>query len=298
MSASLHATTEACKGCGLCVEVCPNKCLKLADGKARTDDPRARRCIHCGHCVLVCPNGALSLEGLASRDLVPLSPSGIGYEQLLSFLHARRSIRKFKDQPVERASIEKVLEAAAVAPMGIPPHTTEVLVLDRRDELDHLAAAVREGYEGLLKAYRNPIARQIVRISAGAEKFHAIRTHVLEIAEDANARFRATGEDRYTYRAPVAMLFHANRWEIAYWTNAVLAATYAMLAAQSLGLGAILLDIVAPIVDRSPALRRRWAIPKDNVPVLTLMLGHPKTRFARGLKRRLKGVRFAGEATP
>ena len=296
MSAPLHATTDACKGCGLCVEVCPNLCLKVAGKKAATDEARARRCIHCGHCVLVCPHGALSLDGLDPKDLVPLSPSGLGYEQLVSFLHARRSIRKFKDQPVDRAILEKVLEAASVAPMGIPPHSTEILVLDQRAELDHLAAGLREVYAGLLKAYRSPIGRQFVRLSAGAEKFHAIGTHVIEIVEDSNARFAATGEDRYTYRAPVALLFHAHRWDIAFRTNAVLSATYAMLAAQSLGLGTILLDIVAPAVNRSPAMRRRWAIPKDNEVVITLMLGHPKMKFARALKRRLKGVRFAGAA--
>ncbi|MGC4119533.1 MAG: nitroreductase family protein [Myxococcales bacterium] len=295
MSAALHATTESCKGCGVCVEVCPNRCLKLSEKRAVTDEVRGRRCIRCGHCVLACPNGSLSIEGLGNEDLLSVPPSGVGYAELSAFLLARRSMRRFKDEPVDRETLLKVLEAASVAPMGIPPHTTEILVLDQRAELDHLAAGLRAVYADLLKAWRNPVARQFVRLSAGAEKFHALRTHVVEIVEDANARFAATGEDRYTYRAPVAMLFHANRWDLAFRTNAVLAATYAMLAAQSLGLGSILLDLVGPAVNRSAELRQRWSIPKDNEVVITLMLGHSKTKFARALKRRLKGVRFAGE---
>jgi len=294
MEALLHTASDSCTGCGTCVEVCPNDVLVVARGKASTDPARAQRCFHCGGCVLVCPNGALALEDVPANDLLPLEQPDFGYPQLLAFLRARRSVRLFKDRPVEREILEQVLEAASTAPMGFPPHTTEVLVVDQRPELDRLFEAVRKGYEEMLAAYRNPITRQIVRLSAGAEDFHAIQTHVAEIAADANERFRKSGEDRYTYRAPAVMLFHAGRRGISYWTNAVIVATYAMLAAQALGLGATLLDIVAPIINRSSGLKRRWSIPKDNEIVIALVLGYPKLRFARGIRRRLKSVRRAG----
>ena len=50
-----------------------------------------------------------------------------GYDEFFEFLKSRRSVRVFKDKPVERDVITKILNAAATAPMGIPPSTTETV---------------------------------------------------------------------------------------------------------------------------------------------------------------------------
>ncbi len=286
-----HTTSDACRGCGACVDVCPNQVLAVIDGRAHTVAVHASRCIRCGGCAAVCPNGALLLDGFSPEDFPLLGEARAGYDALLALLGSRRSIRRFRDRPVERAVLEQVLAAAATAPMGFPPHTTEVLILDRRDELDHLSRVLRRDYAQLVKAYRNPLVRPVIRLSAGAEDFHALKTHVIAIAEDANARFNQSGEDRYTYEAPALLLFHAHRWQVSYRTNAVIVATHAMIAAQALGLGTTMLDIVAPIVNRSPELKQRWAIPKDNVAVIAMVLGYPKYKYARGVRRALKGIR-------
>lgn len=50
---------ELCKGCGDCVEVCPNKAIRLSEGKAVIDQAK---CSTCQICAEVCPTGALQLE--------------------------------------------------------------------------------------------------------------------------------------------------------------------------------------------------------------------------------------------
>lgn len=47
-----------CRGCGLCVETCPNNALSLADGKAVVNKTT---CLLCGYCNPVCPEFALRL---------------------------------------------------------------------------------------------------------------------------------------------------------------------------------------------------------------------------------------------
>lgn len=49
---------EFCRGCGTCVQTCPNQALTLVDGKARVDNDK---CILCGYCNPVCPEFALRL---------------------------------------------------------------------------------------------------------------------------------------------------------------------------------------------------------------------------------------------
>ncbi|MBF0235096.1 MAG: ferredoxin family protein [Desulfamplus sp.] len=57
---------ERCKGCGLCVDVCPKKVLEMSEKvsakgyfpafQARPDD-----CIHCTLCCVMCPDVAITI---------------------------------------------------------------------------------------------------------------------------------------------------------------------------------------------------------------------------------------------
>ena len=62
--------TERCKGCGLCVEFCSKKILKLNTEilneagvhPAGIQDPEA--CIGCCNCAIMCPDGIITIEKL------------------------------------------------------------------------------------------------------------------------------------------------------------------------------------------------------------------------------------------
>jgi nitroreductase len=117
----------------------------------------------------------------------------------------------------------------------------------------------------------------------------------LIIAASANEAYAKDGADHYTHHAPVLMLFHADRWGVAFEENAHLVCAHAMLAAHALGLGATILGMMPPIVDQSKDLRRRYGIPPDNKVLTSLILGHPKFRYRKSVKRELASVRFFGE---
>ncbi len=56
---SLRLDTDACVGCGACVDVCPHGVFRLEDGKARIEARGA--CMECGACARNCPAAALSV---------------------------------------------------------------------------------------------------------------------------------------------------------------------------------------------------------------------------------------------
>jgi len=72
-----HIETNHCKGCGLCVTVCPKNVLELSDavspkGYFPAFQARPEDCIYCAICCTMCPDVAISIceveEETASSD--------------------------------------------------------------------------------------------------------------------------------------------------------------------------------------------------------------------------------------
>jgi len=58
---------DRCKGCGLCVSVCPKKVLGISDkvntkGYFPAYQARPEDCIFCATCCLMCPDVAISIS--------------------------------------------------------------------------------------------------------------------------------------------------------------------------------------------------------------------------------------------
>lgn len=58
---------DRCKGCGLCVEVCPKNVLEISgENNARGYFPvfqaRPEDCIHCSICCIMCPDVAIEIS--------------------------------------------------------------------------------------------------------------------------------------------------------------------------------------------------------------------------------------------
>ena len=52
-----YVTQDACIGCGRCISVCPQICIRKEDGKAKIIQ---QNCLHCGRCMEACPVGAIT----------------------------------------------------------------------------------------------------------------------------------------------------------------------------------------------------------------------------------------------
>lgn len=67
-----HIDRDRCKGCGLCVAVCPKKVLQISDeinakGYFPIYQAHPENCIFCSTCCIMCPEVALTITEAASE---------------------------------------------------------------------------------------------------------------------------------------------------------------------------------------------------------------------------------------
>jgi hypothetical protein len=62
------------------------------------------------------------------------------------------------------------------------------------------------------------------------------------------------------------------------------------LAAHALGLGATIIELIPAAIDKEKKLRKLFSIPDNNVVVASMIVGYPKYKYQRSIKRNLKSV--------
>src|SRR4030042_51834 len=81
------------------------------------------------------------------------------YDSLLALVKRRRTIRKFKPDPIPDEYIDNIIEVARWAPSGFNTQPWEFIVIKDRElkeELAQLSAEYREKYGARLEATREP----------------------------------------------------------------------------------------------------------------------------------------------
>jgi len=289
-NASIQIDEQKCTVCGLCAVVCKGAPLQIIDHKLLVDQSQLFGCIGCGACMAICPSDAIKIEGrdISFADTFPLPPARerAGYDQFLKLLQSRRSTRDFQEKDVEPEIIEKILRAAATAPMGIPPSEVGVVVLSGRKKVANL----KDRLLVFLKQFApffSPFLLALMRPFMSKEDYLGMREFVAPVIrfymKDAES-----GRDWFFYNAPLALCFHATPYADP--ADAYIAATYAMLAGQALGLGTCMLGFPAMMIQYSRKIRSEFHFPKKMRGGLVVIMGYPKLSYRKGIERRFASV--------
>lgn len=291
----IDISNELCNGCGLCVQVCSDNSLLLVESKAEINPKSHFGCIACAHCMAVCPTGAIEIHGreLSPDDMfdLPKKEEAASYEQLLSLYQRRRSIREFKDKPVEEEILQKILEAARQAPMGIPPSDVNVLVLRNKEQvrkfaedfctyLDSIKWLVSKWFLALMKPFWG---------KATDELFKGFLKPLVYLYTDSMKE----GKNLVNYDAPLALYFYGSPYTDP--ADPIIAATYAMHAGESLGLGTCMLGGIHPFIQngkKAKKFREKQGIKYTSREGLFVIFGYPTIKFHKGVKRSFASVGY------
>jgi ferredoxin len=298
MKTELAVDPATCSGCGTCAELCPAHAIEIA---ARPEDGRKRAqaapeladgCMRCGQCMAACPTDSIAVEGIPRQDLFPLTKEPLDPDAFQAMLESRRSVRVFKDEPVPPEALERIVSMVALAPMAYTPHKLDVTVVASPEAMRQAAPAMAEVYQGLVRAWRSRISRWFIRRELPPDELTALREHVMPTLPQRLEGMRTGRWDTITRGAPAMLLFHAAPEAGGSAADGRIAGTYALLAAHALGLGATMLDLVPPAVDHSPQVRAIFRIPEGHRVRAAVVVGVPRYRFHKGIRRRLPAVRW------
>lgn len=291
--AEIKIYEDKCTGCGSCVSVCKDFSLTVEDGKVKISLSPIFGCIGCGHCMAICPTDAIEIVG---RELspektysLPAKEETCNYNQMLALFQRRRSIREFEDKAIEADIIEKILTAAQTAPMGLPPSDVNVVILDNKEKTRTFAYDFCVYLKGM-KWFVSDWFLSLMRPFWGKKNDEIFKGFV-KPAMNNFTQYMDKGANIVTYDAPLAMYFYAS--EYADPADPIVAATYAMISAESLALGSCMVGSIHPMIQngkKARKFREKYGIKNTCPQGLLVVFGYPAVKYRKGISRTFASV--------
>ncbi|RPH50866.1 MAG: 4Fe-4S dicluster domain-containing protein [Desulfobacteraceae bacterium] len=253
---------RTCNQDGICAAVCPSEIILFQKNGYPTPAADAEeRCIHCGHCVAVCPTASFIHRDMAVEDCPPIRKEFLLNEkQCEHFLRHRRSIRVYKNQPIPRENLARLIEIARYAPSGRNYQPVEWLVLGKPDELNNLSGIVVDWMRWMIDN-KTEIA--------------------LSLKLDKTVKRWDNGSNVILRNAAAVIVTHSKKNDQIAPVSCTIALTYLELAASSLGLGCCWAGYFNAAATTFPPMMEALALPENHQCLGAMMVGYPKFSYHR-----------------
>jgi len=291
---------EACKKDGLCSMACPRGIIEQEEKNTvpKINDAFLENCFLCGQCVAICPHGVVSHSHFPEGTVTPVKSENIPtYDQILELIHSPRSKRLFKDKPVEKDVVEKVLEAARFAPSGHNEQSTWFIVVQGKENVRAIGDLTAKGIGRMAMPFRYSIGKIIMGLMMGRRGAAYVAKMVPEL--DGLVSLYNSGTDWIMRDAPILLLFCADSAAGSYMSiNANLAVQNATLAAETLGLGSMYAGFVMMANDYGGGtIAKHVSLPETHKIYGALIMGYPRLKFNKWPERNPAKVNWMNGVT-
>lgn len=246
-----------CIHCGLCVK----ECIVSAIEYNQNGFPKAVReknCIKCQHCFSVCPSGAISIfdkDADKSEKVLTQSP-----DMVLNLIQSRRSIRKYKQENIDKDTLDKLKNMLKWVPTGCNYHKLHFSFIDDIEVMNKFRDHVNQKVTNALT--KTPI-------KAISDKF-AMYTQAF-----------INGEDVIFRGAPHMLVVSNSLKAPCMQEDAVIALSYFELYAQSLGIGTCWCGYAQLCMKLFPELNEFLDIPEGYKSCYVILFGPKDIKYPR-----------------
>ncbi|MFP4225273.1 MAG: nitroreductase family protein [Desulfobacterales bacterium] len=302
---------ENCTQCKACVDTCPTSCLQWDAEKkqpyATGLDGIELACIACNNCEAVCPGDCIRMRGeyrvLEGRYKTPEDKFGEmsfprpfgendahrSYEEIArdlteteKMLYERRSIRLFKNKPVPREILQRLVEAGRFAPSAGNGQPFKFLVVTDPETISAVDKQCAKVLTMIKKAYlgNGKLRKSLISLlsAISANKWDQRPIAAMEKVNQNN--------DSITFGAPVVIHVLKDKRGISHPDICTaLAAHNMVLAAHSLGLGTCYIGFIASTIPYAPRVRKMLGIEYPYELVTSICVGYPKLKYDRPVAR-------------
>ena len=167
----IQIDSDKCTNCGICYEVCPG----VAFGVRSTNEHQeiflrySDFCVACGHCMAFCKPQAIIHPQLSYDDFEELSEIEITPAAMKNLLFSRRSVRKYRDEPVSTDLIDELIEVATHAGTGTNQQSCGFMVISDKEFLQKLEQEVTEIWLGKVRPFGVKALMPLIRMIYGPE---------------------------------------------------------------------------------------------------------------------------------
>jgi len=272
----IEIDAQKCLRDGLCVAICCESHV-FAEGK-NGEAPSVvneKECAECGHCVSICPAGAIVHSGMDMSRFQTLDTGALpGANSVEALLYSMRTIRHYLNKPVPEATLEKLLQAGAMAASEHNAQDRQFIVIADRKIIADLSKQLVAHYRMLLFALRAPVIKiiSIFNPGLGAYLKRSISDMKRKVAE-----YNADN-DTIFHDAPCVIAITSSKGNILGKDSALTSQEAMRMLAYSMGMGVCISGyaIGAPSV-----VKRALKIPGNRQMHTLFTLGYPKYKFKK-----------------
>jgi len=236
------------------------------DGFPRSIADREALCIQCQHCLAICKPGSLSILGKDPSDSLPLKGALPDAGQMERLIMGRRSVRRYKDEPVDPEVIARMLEVTAHAPTGVNSRGVLFTVIDDPTIMTKVRARTMGGLRKAIDGGTLP------------EKLNFFEGFV--------NLWEQKGVDVLFRGAPHLLIASAPAGAPSPEADCHIALTNFELLAASMGLGALWDGLFKwALTAILPEMKVELGIPEDHLVGYAMIFGKPAVKYHRTVQR-------------